>query len=254
MTGQGTAAAAISVSGLVKRYHGSDEVTLNGLDLEVREGEIFGLLGPNGAGKTTTLSIVCGLLRATSGTVRVFGEDVTRHPGRIKHLLGFVPQDIALYQTLTGRENLEFFGRMYGLYGASLKSRVDELLAVVGLEKSADRKVATYSGGMKRRANLAAGILHQPRLLVLDEPTVGIDAQSRGVIFENLRALSDAGKTMVYATHYMEEAQKLCTRVAIMDSGRVLLQGPPAQLVAERPGCRNLEELFLELTGRHLRD
>ncbi len=245
---------AIRVTGLVKRYHGSDEATVNGLDLEVREGEIFGLLGPNGAGKTTTLSIVCGLMKATSGEVRVLGEDVMRHPGRIKHLLGFVPQDIALYQTLTARENLEFFGRMHGLFGGALKARVAELLAVVGLEKSADRRVSTYSGGMKRRANLAAGIIHEPRLLVLDEPTVGIDAQSRGLIFENLRALAGGGKTMVYATHYMEEAQKLCTRVAIMDSGRLLVQGPPAELIAARPGCRNLEELFLELTGRSLRD
>ena len=246
--------AAIRATSLVKRYHGSDEVTLNGLDLEVREGEIFGLLGPNGAGKTTTLSIVCGLMKATRGSVEVLGVDVARHPGRIKHLLGFVPQDIALYPTLTARENLEFFGRMHGLYGAALEARVAELLTVVGLEKSADRRVSTFSGGMKRRANLAAGIIHRPRLLVLDEPTVGIDAQSRGVIFENLRALSGAGKTLIYATHYMEEAQQLCTRVAIMDSGRILIQGPPAQLVAERPGCRNLEELFLELTGRNLRD
>jgi len=254
MSGQGMETAAIRVSGLVKRYHGSDEASVNGLDLEVREGEIFGLLGPNGAGKTTTLSIVCGLLQATSGEVRVLGEDVMRHPGRIKHLLGFVPQDIALYQTLTARENLEFFGRMHGLFGAALQRRVAELLTVVGLEKTADRKVSTYSGGMKRRANLAAGIIHEPRLLVLDEPTVGIDAQSRGLIFDNLRTLAGAGKTMVYATHYMEEAQKLCTRVAIMDAGRVLVQGPPAELIAARPGCRNLEELFLELTGRGLRD
>jgi ABC-2 type transport system ATP-binding protein len=246
--------AAIRVTGLVKRYRGSDEDTVNGLDLEVREGEIFGLLGPNGAGKTTTLSIVCGLMKATRGSVEVLGVDVARHPGRIKHLLGFVPQDIALYPTLTGRENLEFFGRMHGMFGVALQARVAELLKVVGLEKSADRKVGTYSGGMKRRANLAAGIVHRPRLLVLDEPTVGIDAQSRGLIFENLRGLSGGGTTMVYATHYMEEAQKLCTRVAIMDSGRVLLQGPPAQLVADRPGTRNLEELFLELTGRSLRD
>ena len=245
---------AIAVTGLVKRFHGSDEPTVDGLDLEVREGEIFGLLGPNGAGKTTTLSIICGILKATSGTVRVLGVDVARNPGRIKHLLGFVPQDIALYPTLTGRENLEFFGRLQGLRGAALSKRVDELLAVVGLEKSAGRRVSTYSGGMKRRANLAAGIVHQPRLLVLDEPTVGIDAQSRGLIFENLRALSRAETTMIYATHYMEEAQQLCARVAIMDAGRVLVQGPPAQLVAERPGCRNLEELFLELTGRYLRD
>jgi ABC-2 type transport system ATP-binding protein len=246
--------AAIRVTGLVKRYHGSDEASVNGLDLEVREGEIFGLLGPNGAGKTTTLSIVCGLMKATGGEVRVLGEDVLRHPGRIKHLLGFVPQDIALYQTLTARENLEFFGRLHGLFGAALQARVAELLAVVGLEKTADRKVSTYSGGMKRRANLAAGIIHAPRLLVLDEPTVGIDAQSRGLIFDNLRELAGAGTTMVYATHYMEEAQKLCARVAIMDSGKVLVQGAPAELIAARPGCRNLEELFLELTGRGLRD
>jgi ABC-2 type transport system ATP-binding protein len=245
---------AITVTGLVKRYRGSDEPAVNGLDLEVRAGELFGFLGPNGAGKTTTLSIVCGLMKATGGSVRVFGEDVLRHPGRIKHLIGFVPQDIALYPTLTARENLEFFGRMHGLGGGPLRERVDELLAVVGLEKTAGRRVSTYSGGMKRRANLAVGIIHRPRLLVLDEPTVGIDAQSRGVIFENLRALNRAGTTMVYATHYMEEAQKLCTRVAILDAGRVLRAGEPQQLIAERPGTRNLEELFLELTGRQLRD
>jgi ABC-2 type transport system ATP-binding protein len=245
---------AITVTGLVKRYRGSDEPAVNGLDLEVREGELFGFLGPNGAGKTTTLSIVCGLMKATSGLVRVFGEDVLRHPGRIKHLIGFVPQDIALYPTLTARENLEFFGRMHGLGGGALRERVDELLGVVGLGKSAGRRLGTYSGGMKRRANLAAGILHRPRLLVLDEPTVGIDAQSRGVIFENLRELNRAGTTMIYATHYMEEAQQLCSRVAIMDSGHVLRAGAPLELIAERPGTRNLEELFLELTGRQLRD
>jgi ABC-2 type transport system ATP-binding protein len=143
---------------------------------------------------------------------------------------------------------------MYGLQGSRLRRRVEDCLITVGLETSADRLVSTFSGGMKRRANLAAGLVHEPSVLVLDEPTVGIDAQSRNAIFQRLQALNNAGVTIVYATHYMEEAQHLCSRVAIMEQGRVLLQGPPTQLVAQRPGCLNLEQLFLELTGRYLRD
>ncbi|NTU60120.1 MAG: ABC transporter ATP-binding protein, partial [Deltaproteobacteria bacterium] len=224
------------------------------LDLEVEAGEFFGLLGPNGAGKSTTLAVLCGLLHADRGTVHVLGSDVSRSLGRLKQVLGLVPQELAIYPNLTARENLEFFGRMYGLRGKKLRQRVDGCLATVELEASADRLVATFSGGMKRRANLAAALLHEPSVLVLDEPTVGIDAQSRSAIFARLQELNRAGTTVVYATHYMEEAQSLCSRVAILDAGRVLLEGPPRELVAARPGCLNLEQLFLELTGRYLRD
>jgi ABC-2 type transport system ATP-binding protein len=246
--------SAIVVENLGKTYRGSDAPAVDGLDLCVGPGEIFGLLGPNGAGKTTTISILCGLLRADRGRVVIGGVDVTHHPARVRPLIGLVPQDIALYATLTGRENLAYFGRMHGLSGRTLGARVDECLSLVGLEPSADRAVATYSGGMKRRANLVAGLIHRPPILILDEPTVGIDVQSRSVIFDNLRALNRAGTTMVYATHDLEGARALCSRVAVMDRGRALRTGPPEELVAALPGCRSLEDLFLELTGRQVRD
>jgi ABC-2 type transport system ATP-binding protein len=245
---------AIEITGLSKKYRGAAAPAVNGLDLSVEIGEFFGLLGPNGAGKSTTLAILCGLLHPDRGTVRVLGHDVGKSLGRIKKVLGLVPQELAIYPNLTARENLAFFGRMYGLGGQRLKQRVEECLATVELESSADRLVSTFSGGMKRRANLAAALLHEPSVLVLDEPTVGIDAQSRSAILQRLQELNRAGATLVYATHYMEEAQHLCSRVAIMDEGRILLQGPPQTLVDERPGCLNLEQLFLELTGRYLRD
>ena len=244
----------IEVQQVEKRYPGSSVPALRGLDLFVEAGEFFGLLGPNGAGKTTLLSILCGLRKATGGRVILAGEDVTRNPAPIRSRIGLVPQDIALYPSLTAFENLAFFGRMYGLAGAALRARVQECLAMVGLENHAGRRVETYSGGMKRRANLAAGLLHHPPILILDEPTVGIDAQSRNLIFQNLRALNQAGMTLVYATHYMEEAEQFCGRVAILDEGRCLTQGSPAALIAAQPGCPNLDHLFLELTGKRLRD
>jgi len=246
--------AAIVVRQLAKTYRGSNTPAVNGVDLTIEDGEILGLLGPNGAGKTTTLSILCGLMKPTRGTVRFEGVDVVRHPARAKALIGLVPQDVALYPSLTAAENLRFFARMHGLAGKALATRVDECLSVVGLEESAGRRIGTFSGGMKRRANLAAGLVHKPAILMLDEPTVGIDAQSRNVIFENLHRLNRSGATMIYATHYMEEAEQLCSRVAIMDGGSILKEGPPKRLIEERPTCQNLEQLFLELTGRYLRD
>ena len=251
MTG---AAPLLAARGLVLTYPGATAPALAGLDLTVRRGEIFGLLGPNGAGKTTTISILCTLLRPQAGSVTLGDVDVLKHPRKVKALLGLVPQEIALYANLTARENLRFFGQMYGLTGRRLRERVAACLELVGLEEHADRVVASYSGGMKRRANLAIGILHQPRLLFLDEPTVGIDAQSRSMILANLEALRAEGMTMVYTTHYMEEAAQICGRVAVVDHGRVIAEGSPATLVAGQAGCANLEELFLRLTGRQLRD
>jgi ABC-2 type transport system ATP-binding protein len=242
------------VEGLVKVYRGSSVPAVNGLDFSVRTGEIFGLLGPNGAGKTTAISIICTLLRQNAGRVLICSQDTALHPSAVRSLFGLAPQDIALYPSLSARENLRYFGRLYGLTGRKLSSRVEQCLALVGLADRAHTRVDAFSGGMKRRANLAAAILHTPRLLVLDEPTVGIDAQSRNLILENLKGLRDAGMTIVYTTHYMEEAQQICDRVAIMDRGRIMATGTPQGLVNEVEGCSNLEDYFLHLTGKQLRD
>lgn len=242
------------VERLVKVYRGATVPALNGLDFSVRSGEIFGLLGPNGAGKTTAISIICTLLRQTSGRVMLCSQDTALNPSGVRALFGLAPQDIALYPSLSARENLRYFGRLYGLTGRPLSDRIDQCLALVGLSDNADTRVDAFSGGMKRRANLAAAILHTPRLLVLDEPTVGIDAQSRNMILENLKGLRDAGMTILYTTHYMEEAQQLCSRVAIMDRGSIIATGTPGALIGQVEGCTNLEDFFLHLTGKQLRD
>ncbi len=245
--------AVLSVKDLVKFYPGADEPALNGLTMSIGEGEVFGLLGPNGAGKTTAISIMNTLLSATSGSVTIYGMDAAKHPGEVKRLIGYVPQDIALYPDLSTRENLRFFGRIHGLKGAELKKRIDEAAEFVGLEGSLGQRIHTFSGGMKRRANLAAGLLHRPKMLFLDEPTVGIDPQSRNLILERLSSLKDR-TAMVYTTHYMREAEILCSSVAIMDLGRIIAEGAPDDLIRQNSACANLEELFIALTGKDLRD
>lgn len=244
----------LMVRNLVKLYRGTTVPAVDGLDFTVRSGDIYGLLGPNGAGKTTAISVICTLLRPTSGSVSLCGYDVIKNPAVVRSLLGLAPQDLALYPSLTARENLRYFGRLYGLTGVILTGRIDYCLALVGLLEKADTRIDTFSGGMKRRANLAAAILHTPRLLVLDEPTVGIDAQSRNMLLENLKGLRDAGMTIIYTTHYMEEAQQLCNRVAIMDGGSIIATGTPDELIKQRTGCATLEDVFLHLTGKQLRD
>jgi ABC-2 type transport system ATP-binding protein len=246
--------AAIEIRDLVKIYKRNDEPALNGVSLIVPEGEIFGLLGPNGAGKTTTINILCGILPATSGSVRVSGYEIGRNGENIKQIIGVAPQEIALYPSLTARENLEFIGSMYGLKGKQLKERINLCLSVFGLEKFGNRLIRNYSGGMKRRVNLIAGILHQPRILFLDEPTVGIDVQSRTVIIEYLKKLNAKGMTIIYTSHYMEEAEQLCSLIAIIDMGKIIIQGKPSELISNKPGGQNLESIFLQLTGRKLRD
>jgi ABC-2 type transport system ATP-binding protein len=243
----------LSAQGLVKHYPGMARPAVDHLDLTIAKGEIFGLLGPNGAGKTTTIAMLATTLRPDRGRVRVCGLDALRETRRARIHIGLVPQEIALYGELTAGENLNFFGRLQNLRGTRLKRAREEALAFVGLEQRADEVLATFSGGMRRRVNLAAGLLHRPDLLFLDEPTVGIDAQSRQLILEKLLALKAQGLTMLYTTHYMEEAAQLCDRVAIMDLGQMLRTGPPGDLVRSE-GCRNLGELFLQLTGRELRD
>lgn len=241
------------VQNLVKIYEGASEPALNGLSISVDAGDVFGLLGPNGAGKTTAVSVMNTLLKPTSGTVHICGIDAVKYPGHARKLIGYVPQEIALYSNLTARENLFFLGKVYGLRGKELDRRVAECIEIVGLEDSADNRVFTYSGGMKRRANLAAGILHKPRLLFLDEPTVGIDPQSRNLILERLLAMKNA-TTMIYTTHYLSEAESLCSFVAIMDTGRIVAEGTPEELMQKVPGCTNLESFFIALTGKQLRD
>jgi len=245
--------AEIAVVGLEKIYPGADQPAIRDLSFEVEAGEFFGLLGPNGAGKTTTISILCGLLRPTSGHAMIRGVRWDRHSPPLPPHIGLIPQEIALYPTLTVRENLVYFGRMNGLRNGPLKEQVEHCLDFAGLAAHANRRVAQCSGGIKRRANMVAGMLGRPPILVLDEPTVGVDAQSRNVIVENLRALNRSGVTIVYTTHYMEEAEELCSRIAILDVGGIVAQGNPKELVAQR-NCADLVQLFLALTGKDLRD
>lgn len=244
----------IGIRDLTKYYKGSDLPAIDHISLDIFRNEIFGLLGPNGAGKTTTISILSGLFPPTNGEVTIDGLDIRHDHDRIKYIIGVVPQELALYPTLTGLENLQFFGNMYGLKGKELATRIDEYLIRFGLEKYSRKKIAHYSGGMKRRINLIAGLLHKPKVLFLDEPTVGIDVQSRNVIIEFLQELRETGTTIIYTSHYMEEAEKLCTRVAIIDSGKIIAIGNPKQLVEENPEFKNLETMFLQLTGKGLRD
>lgn len=210
----------LSISDVRKQYGRAP--ALNGVSLDVQEGELFGLLGPNGAGKTTLMSILAGLHDATSGTVTLFGERLSSSARSLRHGIGIATQDLALYPELTARENLLFFGRIYGMTGSRLRDRVEELLAGVGLTERGDDRAGTFSGGMKRRLNLAIAVIHRPRLLLLDEPTTGVDPQSRNHIFEQVRSLNAAGMTMIYTSHYMEEVQTLCPRIGIMDQGKML--------------------------------
>jgi ABC-2 type transport system ATP-binding protein len=222
------AEAIVTVTDLVKRF--GDHAAVDGVSFDIREGEIFGLLGPNGAGKTTTISMISCLLAPSSGTVIVDGASVTAEPRKVKCALGVVPQEIALYPTLTAVENLMFWGRMYGLGGKLLDERVAEALETAGLADRAKERIETYSGGMKRRINIAAGIMHHPRVLLMDEPTVGIDPQSRNHILETVKELNRRGMTVLYTSHYMEEVELLCDRVGIVDHGRLIALGTIEEL------------------------
>lgn len=220
-------------------------VAVDFVSFVIPEGEIFSLLGPNGAGKTTTISILSCLLKPDSGEARVGGFSVVNKPEEVKKLIGVVPQDIALYEDLSGRENLLFWGRMYGLTGAELNKRVDEVLELIGLVDRQKDRVDKYSGGMKRRVNIGAALLHKPRILYLDEPTVGIDPQSRRAILDGVKDFNAAGMTVLYTTHYMEEAQELSHRIGIMDQGKMIAIGSQAELV-EMVGERTRVEIALD--------
>ena len=223
--------AILQVHNLVKKY--GEFAAVKGISFDIQEGEIFSLLGPNGAGKTTTISVLSTLYAPTSGDAVVGGHSVVKEPMAVRRLIGVVPQDLAIYDELSARENLSFWGQMYGLSGKALKTRIDEVLEQIGLSERANSRVKTFSGGMKRRVNIGVGLLHKPRLLFMDEPTVGIDPQSRRAILDSVKDLNRQGMTVLYTTHYMEEAQELSDRVGIIDHGELIALGTQKELTRQ---------------------
>lgn len=233
----------LTVSGLVKKYNGHPVV--NNVSFEVPEGIIFGLLGPNGAGKSTTISMISGLFPPDAGDITIGGYSMLRKPMQAKSLMGVVPQEIALYPTLTARENLFFWGRLFRLSGKILHTKVAEALEIAGLTERADERIERYSGGMKRRVNIAAGLLHNPKLLLLDEPTVGVDPQSRRSILETIKKLNRQGMTVLYTSHYMEEVEELCDLITIIDQGKIIASGSQEELL-QLAGDTDLVKLDLD--------
>ncbi len=211
----------IKLDRLEKKYN--EKTVVSGITLSIEKGELFGLLGPNGAGKSTTISMLAGLIKPTSGKIYVNGMDIAKHPMEGKKRIGLVPQEIALYPALSAVDNLRFWGRMYGLSGKHLEERVTEVLRIVNLEDRKKQIIKSYSGGMQRRINIAAALLHEPEILIMDEPTVGIDPQSRNYILEKVKELNARGMTVIYTSHYMEEVEFLCNRIAIIDEGKILV-------------------------------
>ena len=244
----------IAVRDLKKRYKGSGEDALKGINLEIASGDFFGLLGPNAAGKSTLISILCGILAHTSGEVEVFGQPIQRNSALFKTRIGLIPQEIALYPALTVQENILYFGHLYGMSGSNLRSRSAECIRLFNLEEHRYKPISKCSGGIKRRVNLITGVIHEPRLILLDEPTLGVDPQLRTLIFDYLTRLNREGATLIYTTHYMKEAETLCNRVSIIDHGVILGEGSPDDLINSLPGCQDLGQLFIHLTGRDLRD
>ena len=244
----------LQIQQLSKKYKGADYYSVSKLDLDILEGEIFGILGPNGAGKTTLISMLCSLIKPTSGTFTINNLDYTHNKKELKQLIGIVPQEYALYPSLTAYENLSYFGSMYGLQGKALKDSIHLYLGKMGLLEFANKKIEIFSGGMKRRINLIASVLHQPKILFLDEPTVGVDVQSKNVIIDHLKQLNKQGTTIVYTSHHLNEAEHFCTRVVIIDHGKIIVKGQPKELIASNEKAHNLEDVFIEFTGKELRD
>jgi ABC-2 type transport system ATP-binding protein len=234
----------LEATGLSKRYGAT--LAVDSLSLSLERGMRFGLLGPNGAGKTTTISMLVGALKPDTGQVLLDGKPLGGETDPVRRKIGYVPQELALHQDLTAIDNLRFFGALYGLHGAALEKRTDAALDLVGLRDRQRSRVTEFSGGMKRRLNLAAALLHEPELLILDEPTVGVDPQSRNAIFENLETLLAQGVTLLYTTHYMEEVERLCETVAIMDHGRIVTQGSLSQLKGTLPQSATRLRVLLE--------
>jgi ABC-2 type transport system ATP-binding protein len=242
---------SILMDNIVKRFE--DVIAVDGVNLQVKEGELFGLLGPNGAGKTTTVNILCGLIKPTSGNAMVGGYDVQKENTKVKELIGVCPQETAIYPYLTGAENVELFGNLYTLDKNTLRMRQKMLFEKMELTQDAKRKVEKYSGGMKRRLSLIMALIHDPQIIFLDEPTIGMDPQSRRAVWDFMVELKKESKTIFLTTHYMEEAEVLCDRVGIIDRGKLIALDSPKELISKND-VRNLEEVFIKLTGRRIRE
>jgi ABC-2 type transport system ATP-binding protein len=249
----GMSIPAIAINNLAFQYPRQEGIYFENFNLEIAEGESFGLFGPNGAGKTTLMHLMTGLLKYSGGSIRLQGHEIKHHPKSINRIFGFVPQDFSLYPELSTRENLAFYGAWYGLRPKEIQNRSEELLEVLGLSEVADRFLKNFSGGMKRRVNLAIGVLHRPKVLFLDEPTVGMDVQSRHAIIDYLKGLNTSGTTLVYTSHQLEEATELCSRIALLDNGKIIAHDNLDRLL-QKHGHEGLEGLFLELTGKKFRD
>ena len=243
----------VHIENLSKQYRGSSALSLNGVNLAIQTQEIFGILGPNGAGKTTLISILCGILKPTSGSYsyQIGGEFISGKS--IKNHIGYVPQDFAFYEELTLIENLAFFGAMYNLSKSEIETQSSKLLEILGLTNVANKKVETFSGGMKRRVNLAIGVLHQPKILFLDEPTVGVDVQSKRAIFNFLKQENKNGTTIIYTSHNMKDVEEFCTQIALIDFGKIIEYGE-LQTVLKNQNAETLEDLFIAKTGESYRD
>lgn len=245
---------SIEIRNLYKKYKNADEFSVNDISLDIGSNEIYGILGPNGAGKTTLISMLSGLIQPTSGHFTIHGWSPQKNNATIQQIIGIVPQEYALYPTLTARENLMFFGSLYGLKHTTLHNRIDAALERMGLSKFAHKKIEQFSGGMKRRCNLIAATLHHPKVLFLDEPTVGVDVQSKKVIIDYLQELNREGTCIIYTSHHLSEAEEFCTKIAIIDGGKIHAVGTPADLIDRVPHAENLEDVFISLTGKELRD
>ncbi len=245
---------AIQLQNLRKFYKGAFAPALNDFSLEVKEGIITGLLGPNGAGKTTCINIICGLIKQDEGSVFIFNKSVEEDATAIRKMIGVVPQQIALFGNLTARENFQYIGKLYGLDNTVLKSRIIVLLEKLGLSQHADKRINRFSGGMKRRANIIASLLNEPRMLILDEPTAGVDVQSRALIHQFLKDYRTAGNTILYTSHLLDEAEALCDEVVIIDEGKLITSGTPQQLIQQHAESKKLEDVFLHYTGHSVRD
>ncbi|MDD6771321.1 ABC transporter ATP-binding protein [Inconstantimicrobium porci] len=245
----------LDLENVTKKY--DNNAVVDNMTLKINKGEIFGLLGPNGAGKSTTMNMICSLKKPTAGSIKVFGYDNSKEMKKIKERLGYIPQDLAIHENLKAYENVEFFAAMYGLKGKQLKNAVNESLEFVELLDHQNGFAKNFSGGMKRRLNIACVLSHKPDLLIFDEPTVGIDPQSRNFILEKIKDLNKQGSTIIYTSHYMEEVEAICTRIGIMDKGRIIAVGTKDELVSmvsKDNKNMSLEEVFLTMTGKKLRD